>query len=391
MIQQQVTTRFSLQGMWRRTINDRGIDTVPVPGCYRPLGACTLEFDFWHPWPDAGGTERIFLVSEGVMASAAFTLNGQPLGVAGPWATYRFELPTGLLRGENSISAHVRDISESFGTTPGRRFDAGLIRELYLERRPAAFISAVSFQPRLNEACNSAECTVLVEIDGQTAEMVQLTLAERRSGRVAAAATAPAGHPLTFTVDWPQLWSPQMPQLYTLTVRLGADEVRETVGFRRLEVRGQDFYLNNERLLLKGVCRHEFTSRHGYCPTPEETRRELALIKHSGFNYIRLVHSPQAPIVPRLAGSWACWSPRSRAPAGITWTTRKWPPPRWRRCAAPCCAIATCLPSWPSTCITNARPASPMRDKLPCSAASWRPAACSPSPIPRATMRWCAR
>ena len=61
------------------------------------------------------------------------------------------------------------------------------------------------------------------------------------------------------------------------------------------------FRLNGQRLLLKGVCRHEFNPRSGYSSTEAEIRRDLARIRHAGFNYVRLVHSPQAPSVCRIA------------------------------------------------------------------------------------------
>jgi len=296
--------RQALAGSWKRTIAGRGIDYVSVPGSYRPVGECILNHTFTSPWGDAGGGGRVFLVTEGVMASAEFTLNGTVLGTAGPWATYRFEIPAGLLQKENQITAHIRDLVEPFGTTPGRRYDAGLNRDIYLERRPAAYIASVAFRPVLDADCTTAHCMVSVEIDGATDEQISLVLAERDTGRVVAMQSVPAGQRCTFTVDWPRLWSPEMPNLYTLTVRLSGitvDEVVETVGFRRLEVRAQDFYLNNQRLVLRGICRHEFTSRHGYSPTVEEVRRELAMIKHTGFNYMRLVHSPHSPVVSRIA------------------------------------------------------------------------------------------
>lgn len=300
-----MTNRFDLHGDWQRSIAAQVIDYVPVPGSFRPLGECTLDYTFDHPWPGDAGTDRFFLITEGVMAQAEFSLNGEPLGHAGPFATYRFVVPAALLRAQgNVLSVRIRDIIESFGITPGRRFDAGLNRDIYLERRPAAFIESIAFRPTLSADQSVAACQVLVEINGKTDAQVTVSLTERASGRAVASATAPAGKPLTFDVAWPLLWSPDRPNLYNLSVSLSGecvDTVQDIVGFRRIEVRGQDFFLNDRRLLIKGVCRHEFTSLHGYTPTMEEVRRELALIKHSGFNHVRLVHAPQAACVPRIA------------------------------------------------------------------------------------------
>ena len=299
-----MTPRLSLHGQWRRTIAGALADFVAVPGSYRPVGECDLERAFTLPpdWRDRPG--RYFLCTDGVLTTARFTVNGEAIGEAGPWTSYRFELSPGLLRAENTLRANVRDIVEPIGPVTGRRFDGGLIRDIYLERRPSAWIAGVSFRALLNDSCTAADCVVTVELDGPHDGLAQVELAERETGRVVASVAADPHSPIRFRVEWPRLWSPDMPNLYVLTVTLPGDDPdhhREFVGFRRIEVRGRDFYLNNRRLLLKGVCRHEFTSASGYSPSEAEVRRELALIKHAGFNYVRLVHSPHGPLVPRIA------------------------------------------------------------------------------------------
>ncbi|GEM_PF-1014113 len=296
-----MTDKIDLSGSWKRQIGVRQIDFVTVPGAFAPLGECVLEREFACDLSLRDG-ERLFLVTEGVLATAAFTLNGHKLGTAGPWATYRFELPAGLLKARNTITAHIRDLVEPFGPTPGRRFDAGLVRPIWIERRPASFLQSFSFSAVLSSDLSSADCTVAVEVDGPSTKPVDLVLQECITGREIAHATATPGQPARFRVDHPLHWSPERPNLYTLTATLPGDQaISEQIGFRRIEVRHRDFYLNNNRLLLKGVCRHEFTHVSGYSPTEDEVRRELAMIRHAGFNYIRLVHSPQAACVCRIA------------------------------------------------------------------------------------------
>jgi len=292
--------RIDLHGTWIRSVGGRDIDTVPVPSAYPPLGECVLRREFHIPLK-SGPTDRHFLCTEGVLASAEFSINGHVLGKAGPWAPYRFEIPPTVLKETNTIQAVVRDMVETFGPTPGRRFDGGLVRPIWIERRPAAFIDQVAFRYDLRDDHSAATCSVIVQIDGKAETAAQVTLAERDTGRIVARGEAHEGCPATFTVEWPRLWSPRMPNLYTLTVTLGDDTHTDIVGFKKLEVRGRDFYLNGQRLILKGVCRHEFTTASGYSPTDDEVRRELALIKHAGFNYIRLVHSPHGRNVLRIA------------------------------------------------------------------------------------------
>lgn len=295
-------TMIDLAGAWTRRIGDAIIDLVEVPGSYPPVGECVLERIFDCPWSPTAG-ERLFLVCEGVLAQAEFTLNGRALGTAGAWATYRFELPAGVLQAQgNVLRARVVDLPAEFGPMPGRRFDGGIPRPIWIERRPAAYLADVRFTAVLSADRASADATVSVEVDGATATPVEVVLIDPTSGREVARGRASPTAPFTFTVDAPRTWSPERPHLYTLMASLPGDAAYvEQVGFRRLEASGQDLWLNGERLLLKGVCRHEFTHASGYAPTVPEIRRELERIKHAGFTYVRLVHSPHASVVCRLA------------------------------------------------------------------------------------------
>lgn len=293
--------RVDLGGWWQRLIGGQLIDYVHVPGSYPPAGQCTLMRQFRLDRMPSDGC-RSFLVTEGVLANATFSLNGRQLGVAGPWTTYRMEIPPDLLREDNEIQADVRDMIESFGPMPGRRFDGGLVRDLYIEHRPQTFLADFAFRQELDDEFSAADCTVEIELDAPERLTAEVVLVELPSRQVVARAAAASDRPARFHIERPNLWSPERPDLYELTVRLpDGDCLTERVGFRRIDVRGQDFYLNGWRLLLKGVCRHEFNSRDGYSPSEAEIRRELARIRHAGFNYVRLVHSPQASSVCRIA------------------------------------------------------------------------------------------
>ncbi len=295
--------RLDLGGSWTRAVGGTVIDEVAVPGSYPPVGACVLSRAFaWDPIPEHG--ERLYLVTEGVLASARFVLNGVELGTAAAWAQYRFAIPPGALRaGENRIEAHVRDLEEAFGPVPGRRFDGGLIRPLWIEARAATWLASMRWTAGLSADCLSASPSVAVAIDGGGAARVAIELSDA-DGVVVAHGECAEGSPWSAAVPRPRLWSPEHPHLYTLTAWIAGskrERLVERVGFRRIEARGHDLWLNGQRLVLKGVCRHEFSDAWGYSPSVEAVRLELARIRHAGFTYVRLVHSPQAAMVCRLA------------------------------------------------------------------------------------------
>ena len=56
----------------------------------------------------------------------------------------------------------------------------------------------------------------------------------------------------------PRLWTPSDPHLYDVDMRLGDDVVHSYVGFRTIERRGRDLFLNGERIRLAGVLDQGF-------------------------------------------------------------------------------------------------------------------------------------
>lgn len=101
------------------------------------------------------------------------------------------------------------------------------------------------------------------------------------------------------TLKKPMLWSPAKPTLYKLvtTVQAGTDTFidEQKIGFRtaRFEKQGP-FYLNGERLLLRGTHRHEDHAGVGAAMTDDMMLQEMVLMKDMGVNFIRLGHYQQS-------------------------------------------------------------------------------------------------
>ncbi len=155
-------------------------------------------------------------------------------------------------------------------------------------------ISAVLTNPSRQEEAVSAR----VDVRDPAGEVVfadEVTVTRHR-GRVRLA---------QFAVRSPALWSPDTPRLYTcevvLTTPSGVTRRCESFGFRwfTFETNGP-FYLNGERLLLRGTHRHEDHAGLGAAMPDDLVEREMQLMKAMGVNFIRLGHYPQSPLVLRL-------------------------------------------------------------------------------------------
>ncbi|WP_187261633.1 glycoside hydrolase family 2 TIM barrel-domain containing protein [Pontibacter beigongshangensis] len=106
----------------------------------------------------------------------------------------------------------------------------------------------------------------------------------------------------------PKLWSPANPALYTvetsITTPSGTHTTTEKIGFRHFEFAEKGpFYLNGERLLLRGTHRHEDHAGVANAMTEEQMRHEMLMMKDVGVNFIRLGHYQQSRIILELCDS----------------------------------------------------------------------------------------
>ena len=107
----------------------------------------------------------------------------------------------------------------------------------------------------------------------------------------------------------PKLWHTNSPSLYTLVLRLQkdgelVDEISEKIGFRWFEFKPYGgFYLNGERLLLRGTHRHEEHAGVGAAVSNKQHWADIQQIKDMGANFVRLGHYPQDPEVYKACDS----------------------------------------------------------------------------------------
>jgi beta-galactosidase len=225
--------------------------------------------------------------------------------------------------GANEIRVRV-DNSDDPDLIPSRRSDfiiyGGLTRDVWLEVLPPVSLARIeAHTPEVSRATARASATVEIRNSNRVHGPYRLdaSLVDPR-GRVAShvsARVALNGDTLQSStlalppVSAPALWSPASPALYRLVVTLDngsstGDRLEERVGFRwyRFEPHGP-FYLNGERLLIRGTQRHEDDAGFGGALPRSADRRDLAAIKEMGANFVRLAHYPQSPEVYRVADS----------------------------------------------------------------------------------------
>ena len=262
-----------------------------------------------------------FIRSEGFYGTGDVWLNGRKLGaVDGQYLGFTlgtgrhlpFDAPAILgIRLTNKCRSYVLPgIADPdfllYGGLAGKVWIEGIPR-LHLDRHETRVVVGPVGADRAEVVIHFAvvnrwdrprNCTVSWSIedgDGQTVAASDVMAASvEEDGKPCAAF-------VRLVVPAPRLWSPSAPALYRARCRIEAaggvmDDVTERFGIRIAEFRPrQGFFLNGERLELRGCNRHESMPGFGNALPASLQREDAAMIRSMGLNFVRLSHYPQHP------------------------------------------------------------------------------------------------
>ncbi|MDR2348636.1 MAG: beta-galactosidase, partial [Bifidobacteriaceae bacterium] len=262
-----------------------------VPTRYNPVASYVKVFRLDRPL--AAG-ERLSVAFHGAESALAVWLNGVYIGYGGDSFTpSEFDLTAALAPGENKLAVQVfRWSGGSWIEDQDFYRFSGLFRDVVLYRRPAAHAEDVRLTTWVADDLSQAEVRLRVAASGP----VQATLE-------GVGALAPAGQAdgaeavLAIEVANPALWSSERPHLYDLSLRVldqaGAlsEHIGLKVGIRRFGIEDGLLKINGQRLVFKGVNRHEFGLR-GRVMTRDETEADIRIMKAAGINAVRTSHYP---------------------------------------------------------------------------------------------------
>lgn len=98
-----------------------------------------------------------------------------------------------------------------------------------------------------------------------------------------------------------ELWSPESPKLYDVTLTCTGDTVSDRVGFREIKVEQGEILLNGKPVFLRGISCHEDSVANGKALTDEERIENIKLAKELGCNFMRIAHYPHHENMAKLA------------------------------------------------------------------------------------------
>ncbi|MDF7669105.1 glycoside hydrolase family 2 TIM barrel-domain containing protein [Lactobacillus sp. ESL0703] len=117
---------------------------------------------------------------------------------------------------------------------------------------------------------------------------------------------------ITLKIASPKLWSAENPYLYHLILKLKTSNttseiITTEIGFRRFETKDGIMYLNNQRIIFKGINRHEFDYRFGHSVTKEDMIYDIQFMKQHNINAVRTSHYPNQPLWYKLCDEYGIY------------------------------------------------------------------------------------
>ncbi|WIB11715.1 glycoside hydrolase family 2 TIM barrel-domain containing protein [Curtobacterium sp. MCPF17_052] len=297
----------------------------PHPPDENPTGDHRRTFTL----PDSfDGAARVLLRFDGVESHYRVWLNDTVVG----WSTgsrlaTEFDVTSLLRPGSNEIRVRVHQWSAaSYLEDQDQWWLPGIFRDVTLLARPTAPIDDVFVRAgwtaspgdvvSAGTAASGRPSTGTGTISVPTIDAVfPVHFAVPELGVDVTWASADDVAPIT--VEGVEPWSAELPRLYDATLTSGGggavggsldgETVSLRLGFRSVQIVGDRFLVNGERVVFHGVNRHETHPVRGRVFDEAHARADMALMKQSNVNAIRTSHYPPHPRVLDLADELGFW------------------------------------------------------------------------------------
>ena len=289
-------------------------DPPHIPHEWNPVGSYRTEFTVPAGWEG----RQVFLHFEGVKSAFYLWINGKKVGYSqGSMTPAEFNITEHLREGGNVLAAEVYRWSDgSYLEDQDTWRLSGIYRDVFLFSTPTVHLRDFFLRSDLDPQYRDATLRITARVrnygsgpEGRHTVEVTLLDAEGAVGprplvTGTTADLAPGDEAVVemqAAVADPLKWSSETPDLYTvlLTVKDPAGQVieveRERFGFREVEIRDAQIFVNGVSIKLKGVNRHEHHPDTGFTLSTEDMVRDIELIKQANMNTVRTSHYPNDP------------------------------------------------------------------------------------------------
>lgn len=285
-----------------------------------PVGSYITSFNIPENWKK----KQVFINFGGVQSAMYVWVNGQKVGYSeNSMSPAEFDITAYIRKGENKLAVEVYKWCDgSYLEDQDMWRLSGIFRDVDLIARHKTFISDFFVKAMPDNSFDNANLAIDFNIDNRSIQNTQglhvdaeVTGFSAQGERIdlSFAGKFPVVKMLKQTsielkslIKQPRLWSAETPDLYHLILKLKnnkneiVDKAECYFGVRKIEVRGDVFYINGKAVKLKGVNRHEQHPRTGKHVSRNTMIRDLELMKQANINMIRTCHYPDDPLFYEL-------------------------------------------------------------------------------------------
>ena len=255
--------------------------------------------------------KAVLLTFDAVGHDSIVYLNGEEIGNHHcGYTAFTMDISEKLKYGENNLLTVRVDSREDLNVPPfGFVIDymtyGGIYRDVYVDIKEPVYLTEL-FLTSQNLAFKEHTAELFTRVSVNRDELglfIRQSVKNKRSGEWTVLGECSIGTgtlTLCYSLTEVEFWDTEHPVLYDIKTELiGGGEVLETnyhkFGFRKAEFKEDGFYLNDKKLKLRGLNRHQSYPYVGYA-MPESMQKLDAdiLKKELGLNAVRTSHYPQS-------------------------------------------------------------------------------------------------
>ena len=287
-----------------------------------PVGAYRREFNV----PDSWDGRRVFIHFEGGTNAMYIWVNGEKVGYTqNAKSPAEFDITKYIRKGKNTLACEVHKFSDgSYLEDQDMWRLGGINRSVYLYSTAQTRIQDFFAHPGLDNNYKNGIFDVDVKLknytnsaEEQIVEVSVLNASGRKVFSKSQKATIQANNIVDISfngnISTPLKWTAETPNLYTMLITLKnaqgkiIESTSHKIGFRKIEIKDGQVFINGKKIFFKGVNLHEFNTNTGQVVTRKEMMRNLQLMKELNINAVRTSHYPQQPLWYKLCDEYGIY------------------------------------------------------------------------------------
>ena len=237
---------------------------------------------------------QLFLNFEGVDSCFYLWLNGSFVGYSQvSHGTSEFDITEFVTEGTNRIAVLVFKWSDgSYLEDQDMWRMSGIFREVYiLARSSQGFIRDIETSTVFDKKRDKCDLNVNISTVGDAEVSYRIVAPDDMTTFTGEF----SGGYASIRIDYPLLWSAEIPQLYKMYLYCNDEVILVNVGLREIKIENKCVLLNGQKIKMYGVNRHDSHPELGHYTPYEHMLEDLYIFKRHNINAIRTSHYPNDP------------------------------------------------------------------------------------------------